>query len=96
MRAAKSGCVLAVENGQCKGILSERELLLKTGEKQDVSKTPINSIMHSDPTCLLEGDEVAVAFHRMAFSAHLHMPVRLKDNTYGVVSARDLLRYLCK
>lgn len=96
MRSAKIGCVLAVENGRCVGILSERELILKTPETQDLARTPVKDLMHPDPACLREGDEVAVVFHRMAFSGHLHVPVLFKDGSYGMVSARDLLRYLCK
>ena len=96
MRAAKVGCVLAVENGRCVGILSERQLILNTPETQDLAQTPVKAVMYPNPNCLREDDEVAVVFNRMAFSGHLHAPVLFKDGSYGVVSARDLLRYLCK
>lgn len=96
MRAANTGCVLAVENGQCVGILSERELVLKVAETQDLSRTTVKAVMRASPTCLRADDGVAVAFHHMAMSGYLHFPMRLADGSLGVVSARDLLRYLCK
>lgn len=96
MRQAKIGCVLAVEDGKCVGVLSERELVLKIAETQDLENTSVESVMRRNPTCLKAGDEVALAFNRMAMSGHLHVPVELGNGSYGVISARDLLRYLCK
>jgi CBS domain-containing protein len=77
-------------------MLSERELLLKTAEATDLSRTPVREVMRQKPTVLREDDLVAEAFHRMATSNHRHVPVRLKDGSYVVVSARGLLRYLCQ
>ena len=96
MRAANVGCVLVVEREKIVGILSERDLILKVPETRDLAKAKVASVMRERPTCLREDDEVAVVFHQMALSAHWHVPVKLKSGALGVVSARDLLRYLCK
>ena len=96
MRKEKIGCVLAVEEDECVGMLSERELILMVPETQDLAKSSVRSAMFTYPTCLRHDDDLAVTFHQMTLSGHLHMPVRLKDGSFGVVSARDLLRYLCK
>lgn len=95
MRRDKVGCVFVVDGQELVGILSERELLLRASDK-NLKATAVRDVMRTHPTCLLEDDQVAEAFHRMAMSGHRHVPIRLKRGSYGVVSARDLLRYLCK
>ena len=96
MRSAKIGCVLVVGEGKLLGVLSERELMLGLRETRDLGSRLVKEIMRPRPTCLKENDQVADAFNRMALSGHRHVPVCFKDGSYGVVSARDLLRYLCK
>ena len=96
MRHDKVGAVLVVRGKELVGVLSERELLLKTGEKTELSRTPVRKIMRVNPSFLREDDLVADVFHRIAISNHRHVPVRMKDGSYAVVSARSLLRYLCK
>jgi len=96
MRRDRMGCVLVLEEGQLLGLLSERELVLRVSEESDLSSTPVRTIMRARPTLLREDDQVAEAFNRMALSGHRHVPVLMKDGSYGIVSARDLLRYLCK
>ncbi|MBI5630973.1 MAG: CBS domain-containing protein [Elusimicrobia bacterium] len=96
MREAKVGCLLVVDGRKLEGIISERELLFRVPAHADFSKMAVRDAMRPKPTCLQEEDQVADVFNRMAMSGHRHMPVRFKDGSYGVVSARDLLRYLCK
>lgn len=96
MRQAKVGCVLVVDGGELQGVLSERELLMRLTEDADLAKTSVKGVMRSRPTVLRVDDQVADVFHRMAMSGHRHVAVVFKDGSYGVVSARDLLRYLCK
>lgn len=96
MRRDKVGCVLVIDGGKLQGVLSERELLLKTSEATDLARTMVREVMRSNPTCLREDDRVADAFHRMALSGHRHVAVQMSAGGYGVISARDLLRYLCR
>lgn len=96
MRTNRVGCVFVIDSGRLAGILSERELILKVSESSDLDKTRVKEIMRSNPTVLREDDHVADVFHRMALSNHRHVPVQMRSGSYGVVSARDLLRYLCK
>ncbi len=94
MRVKKGGCVLVLDKGNLKGVFSEREFLFM---KQPVAlNTPISAAMRSNPVCLNPTDLVADAFHQMAVSSHRHLPVKLGAGEYGVISARDLLRYLCR
>jgi len=96
MRRAKVGAVLVVRGQDLVGVLSERELLLKTKEETDLSRTPVGEIMRGNPAFLREDDLVADVFHRMAISNHRHVPVLMRDGSYAVISARALLRYLCQ
>lgn len=96
MRKAKIGCVLAVENGSCLGLLSERELIQKVPETADLAKTLVSEIMRRDSPPLKADDPIADVFHHMAVSGYLHVPIALNDGGFGIVSARDLLHYLCK
>lgn len=96
MRQAKAGCLLVLEEGKLAGMLSERELLLKTSEATDFAKTSVREVMRQAQTVLAEDDELADAIHHMALSGHRHLPVRLGGGQFGVISARDLLRHLCR
>lgn len=96
MRRAKVGCLLVVEDGRLEGVLSEREILFNTGERTDWDGTPVSALMRAAPAALRREDSVADAFHQMAVSGHRHLPVALDPGRWAVVSARDLLRYLCK
>ncbi len=96
MRKAKVGCVLVTENGRLSGVLSEWELLQHSAESAPLSSVPVKRALRSNPAVLRETDQLAEMFHQMAISGHRHVPVALSAGGYGVVSARDLLRYLCK
>jgi CBS domain-containing protein len=96
MRKQNVGCVLVCGPSGVVGVLSERELLFKTDEGTDLARVRVSEVMRTHPTLLREDDEVAEAFHRMALSGHRHVPVLMRDGSHGVISARDLLRYLCR
>jgi CBS domain-containing protein len=97
MRHHKIGCVLIEKDGRYLGMISEREILYHAPlAKTDLARTKLRSLVWSDSGCLNDTDELAWAFNRMALSAHLHIAVKLSKGGMGVVSARDLLKYLCR
>lgn len=96
MREGKMGCVLVLEGGSLRGVLSERELLFRTDAETDLNRTRVGDVMRPEDAWLREDDPVADAFHRMAVSGNRHVSVRRADKTFAVISARDLLRYLCR
>lgn len=95
MREEKVGCVLVLVAGRLVGVLSEWELLLRASDGPLGGRT-VEQVMRPESTCLSETDGVAFAFNQLASSGYRHMPVRMKDGSYGVISARDLLSYLCQ
>ncbi len=95
MRKHKTGCVLATNGGALSGIFTERDLLLNLPPGEDPSLIPVARAMRRDPDCVGEEQPIAFAFHKMSVQGHYHLPVRTKSGGLGVVSARDLLAYLC-
>jgi CBS domain-containing protein len=94
MQDAKVGCLLVLDGGRLSGVISERELLQRSLNPLSLSGS-VSSLMRVDGTALSEQDSVADAFHSMAVSGHRHLAVKLSGGGYAVISARDLLAYLC-
>ncbi len=94
MQQAGVGCLLVEEaGGELKGILSERDLVLKLGDRalEDVA---VADVMTPDPVVLRADDSVAVAINKMAVGGFRHIPLVDDGRATGIVSARDLFRYI--
>jgi CBS domain-containing protein len=77
------GCLLAEENGKTVGIFTERDALLKLGDKA-------SKVESLPPTA-----KIAFAVHRMDHGGYRHVPVvNNEGKTVGIFSVRDILRYL--
>lgn len=96
MRERKMGCVLVTEGGRLAGILTERDLLMKASGDAEPLQRPVREIMKPNPESLKDTDLINVAFHKMAVGGFRHLPVEREGRPLAIVSARDLLRYLCK
>ena len=96
MRQTKVGCVMVIRDEKLSGIVTERDLVLKSNPNVEPSRVPVKDVMHRDPECLQDTAPLGYAFHRIAISNLQHVPVRRSDGSLGVVSSRDLLRYLCR
>jgi CBS domain-containing protein len=96
MRANRIGCVLVLDGPKLVGILTERDILFKAALTQDPLKVIVKDIMKANPDFMRETDQVNVAFHKMAVGGFRHLPIEKSDGSYAIVSARDLMAYLCK
>ena len=95
MRDANAGCLLVVGDGDLRGILSERDLVLKASdERADLGRITVADLMTPDPVVLRAGDSVAVAIHKMALGGFRHIPLVNDGQPTGIVSARDLFKYI--
>ncbi len=93
MQDAHVGCLLVQDDGALQGILSERDLLLKTAGRQ-LDKVGVSELMTPDPVVLQTDDSVAIAIHKMALGGFRHIPLVQDGRATGIVSARDLFRYI--
>jgi CBS domain-containing protein len=92
----KKGCILVYKNKKMVGILSNRDLLLRTtGTKIDLSKIKVAEIMTRDPSFLHPEDPIAFAINKMAMGGYRHIPILRPDGTpVSILLIRDVLRYL--
>ena len=95
MRDAGVGCLIVVGNGALQGILSERDLVLKAVDgSANLEQVAVADLMTRDPVVLRADDSVAVAIHKMAVGGFRHIPVVNDGQPTGIVSARDLFKYI--
>ncbi len=90
------GCVLVSVNGELAGIFSERDALCKLNvDAKELGSLPVSKFMTANPETLQEDATVAFAVHRMDLGSFRHIPVMDGDGKLsGIISVRDILRYL--
>jgi CBS domain-containing protein len=93
MQEATIGCLIVVDGGAIRGILSERDLVMKSTDG-GLDGALVGNLMTADPVVLRPDDSVAVAIHKMAVGGFRHIPLVSDGRATGIVSARDLFRYI--
>ncbi len=90
------GCVLVMDQGKVAGIFTERDVLMKIGEKfAEWADRPVRDFMTKNVQTLKANAKVAFAVHRMDLGQFRHVPIMDdKDHPMALVSVRDLLAYL--
>ena len=97
MNQGKFGCVLVARNGELEGILTERDILFKLLSRgKDLSKVLVREVMTPHPETLSTDDTLAYAVNKMSIGGFRHVPVLKKGRPVGIISSRDVLRYLSK
>src|SRR5205085_8925731 len=101
MLARDIGALLVVDDrGKLVGIFSERDLLTRIAGLHDgYAKLPIEKFMTPKPEAVTASDTLAFALHKMDVGEYRHMPVVEDGRPVGMISVRDMLRYitrLCK
>jgi CBS domain-containing protein len=95
MVGASIGCVMIVDGGKLVGIFSERDALMKLNtDAQKFAKRPISQFMTPGPVTLETNDKIAYALHKMNVGGYRHIPILFEGQLAGVISIRDILRYL--
>jgi predicted transcriptional regulator len=91
----KLGCVLVVHCEQVVGIFSERDALMKLNtEAAELADHPIEDYMTPHPETLELDDKIAWALHKMDLGGFRHVPITDQKAPVGVISIRDILRYV--
>ncbi len=89
------GCVMVTDKDKLVGIFSERNALMKLNtDTPKFLKRPISQFMTPDPVTLETNDKIAFALHKMNVGGYRHMPILFQGKLAGVISIRDILRYL--
>jgi CBS domain-containing protein len=89
------GCVMIVDGGKLAGIFSERDALMKLNtDAARFLERPISQFMTPDPVTLETNDKIAFALHKMNVGGYRHIPILFGGKLAGVISIRDILRYL--
>ena len=96
MQHNRLGCVLVVRGGKLSGILTERDVLLKSiGSGKDMSKAKVDDIMTHDPEAFQPDDSVAFVLNSMSVGGYRHVPiVNEKNEPLAVVSVKDIVAFL--
>lgn len=91
----RMGCALVVDDGALKGVFTERDALFKlNAQYADLLSHPISEFMTPNPVIVRTTDTIAFALHKMDLGGYRHLPVMDDDEVAGVISIRDILRYL--
>ena len=93
MQQAGAGCLIVEDETGVRGILSERDLVMKLDDTKLGSMT-VAELMTPDPVVLRPDDSVAVAIHKMAVGGFRHIPLVENGHATGIVSARDVFRHI--
>jgi CBS domain-containing protein len=89
------GCAMVVEGDKLIGIFSERDALMKLNtDAPRLVERPISHFMTPDPVTLEATDKIAFALHKMNVGGYRHIPILFGGKLVGVISIRDILRYL--
>lgn len=96
MHDHRVGCAIVVDDERhAVGIFSERDALMRLGGDFAMhSREPVSQYMTSPAATLHEEDKIAFALHRMDLGGYRHIPITDGDRVTGVISVRDILRYL--
>jgi CBS domain-containing protein len=92
----KVGCVVVADGAKPLGIFSERDALRKISDRAaQLADKPVSEFMTSNPQTLMADAKIAFAVQRMDLGGFRHLPVVDRaGELIGVISARDILRYL--
>jgi CBS domain-containing protein len=90
------GCIMITEGDELLGIFSERDAMMRLNvDALRMTDRPVSEVMTVNPATLRTRDKIAFALHRMNVGGFRHIPILDEnDKLVGVVSIRDILRYL--
>ncbi len=89
------GCVVVTESDTMVGIFTERNALLRLNvDAGQLSGRPVREFMTKSPDTITSDAPIAFALHKMDVGGYRHLPVMDGGRVVGIVSVRDILRYI--
>jgi CBS domain-containing protein len=90
------GCLLVEDGGQLSGVFTERDVLNKIVLERSNLDAPVSSFMTRSPETITSRDSIAYALHAMDVGGYRHIPIVSESKRpTGIISVRDILRFLC-
>jgi CBS domain-containing protein len=97
MKSRHAGCVLVLQEGKLKGILTEFDLLFKlAGREHALDRIFVSELMTPNAESVDEDCSIAYALNMMSVGGYRHLPVIRDDRVVGILSIKDLFAYLKK
>ena len=93
MAEKEVGSVLVIDDGNVRGIVTERDYARKVALESKTSReTPVTEIMTSQVLCVRPEQTIEEAMALMTDKRVRHLPVLADDQIVGVVSIGDLVK----
>ena len=91
MRDADTGAIVVVEDGQVRGIVTDRDIVVRAvAEGRGPDDVTVQDVCTSDPTTLSPDDDLDSAVSRMREQNVRRLPVVEDGQAVGVLSLGDL------
>ena len=94
-KASRIECVLVGDEKRLYGILSERDIIQNVVLTSiDRDRLPVSTIMRPIYEIMDESNSIGDVINILSISGHRHVPIRLKDGGFGLVTIRQILRFI--
>jgi CBS domain-containing protein len=91
MREHNIGSVLVIDNGQLKGLVTDRDIVVRAiADSRDPGKTTIAEVCSPAPVTVSSGDDAEEAVRRMREHSIRRIPVVDDGRAVGILSIGDL------
>jgi IMP dehydrogenase len=87
------GAILVMEDNNCVGLFTERDVLKCWARNKSLEKVSIKDVMSKDLLVIEPEDDLNYAMTIMTNRQIRHLPVIDKGRLVGVVSMRDVVKY---
>ncbi|MBI5380275.1 MAG: CBS domain-containing protein [Opitutae bacterium] len=95
MNKRRTGDVLVMDGDKLVGIFTERDVLVRVvGANRDPRSTPIAHVMTRDPVTIDAASTVEEVMDQHTGRHFRHLPVMDHGRLIGVLSVRDIMRYI--
>jgi len=91
------GIVMVLENERLVGVFSERDLIRRVlAENKDPAAVKVSEVMTKRVVIARDEDDPELCLQKMEQESCRHLPVFVGDKPVGMLSIRDLMRYILR
>jgi CBS domain-containing protein len=97
MNAHETGCILVMEGSQLLGVFTERDVLTRVvAEERNPATCSVRDVMTAKPYTITEDSTIQQTMDLFHSKRFRHLPVvdRSKSRVLGMISIRDISRWL--